>query len=64
MRTAAGILMIIGAILGFTLVRAAYARPSAWMIPYEGVVKWLSTFWTIFVGGGGIYILERKTSGY
>ena len=55
--------MIIGAILGFTLVRAAYAQPSAWMIPYEGLIKWLSTFWAIFVGAGGIYTLRRKLWG-
>lgn len=44
MRKAAGVLMIIAAIVGFVLVRAVYTEPSAWMIPYDGVVKWLSTF--------------------
>jgi hypothetical protein len=63
MRTAAGILMIIVAVIGFILVRAIYGQPPAWAVQYEGLLKWLSTFWAIFVGAGGIYTLKRKVWG-
>lgn len=63
MRIAAGILMIISAVIGFTMVRAIYGQPPAWAVPYEGLLKWLSTFWAIFVGVGGIYTLKRKVWG-
>jgi len=60
MRKAAGILMIIVACIGWILVRVIYAEPPAWAIPYEGLAKWLSTFWAIFVGAGAIYTLRKK----
>jgi hypothetical protein len=62
MRKAAGILMIISAVIVWIFVRTIYALPAG-VAPaeeYEGLVKLLSTFWAIFVGAGGIYILQRK----
>ena len=55
--------MIIGAVIGFIMVRAIYEQPPAWAVTYEGLLKWLSTFWAIFVGVGGIYTLKRKVWG-
>ena len=60
MKKAVGILMIVIAVLGFIIVRVAYSEPSAGMIPYEGLAKWLSTFLAIFLGAVGIYLLKRK----
>ena len=53
MRIAAGILMIIGAVMGITLLRAIYG-----FIP--GLLGWLPWLWAALVGGGGIYTLKRK----
>ena len=53
MRIAAGILMIIGAFLGITVLRAAYGT-----IP--GLLGWLPWLWAFFVGFGGLYTLKRK----
>ena len=53
MRIAAGIMMIIGAVLGITMLRAIYG-----FIP--GLLGWLPWFWASFVGGGGFYTLKRK----
>ena len=53
MRKAAGILMIIGAVLGFLMLRAIYG-----FIP--GLLGLLPWFWAFFVGGGGFYTLKRK----
>ena len=56
MRIAAGILMIVGAVLGITVLRAAYGY-----IP--GLLGWLPWLWAALVGGGGIYTLKRKAWG-
>ena len=56
MRIAAGILMMIGAILGITMLRAIYG-----FIP--GLLGWLPWLWAFFVGAGGIYTLKRKLWG-
>jgi len=53
MRKAAGILMIIGAIMGIMMLRAIYG-----FIP--GLLGWLPWLWAGFVGIGGIYTLKRK----
>jgi len=53
MRTAAGILMIIGVALGITVLRAAYGY-----IP--GLLGWLPWLWVGFVFIGGFYTLKRK----
>ena len=53
MRIAAGILMIIGAVMGITLLRAIYG-----FIP--GLLGWLPWLWAALVGSGGIYTLKRK----
>ncbi len=56
MRIAAGILMIIGVVLGITMLRAIYG-----FIP--GLLGWLPWLWAFFVGGGGFYTLKRKSWG-
>ena len=53
MRIAAGILMMIGAILGIAMLRAVYGY-----IP--GLLGWLPWFGAFFVIGGGFYTLKRK----
>ena len=53
MRIAAGILMIIGALLGIILLRAAYGY-----IP--GLLGWLPWIWAFFIVGGGFYTLKRR----
>jgi len=58
-KRAIGILMIITAVIGFIVVRAIYIQPPAWAVPYEGLLKWLSVFWALFVGAGGIYLLKK-----
>ena len=54
--------MIIAAVIVWIFIRAIYSLPAgaAPSVEYEGLVKWLSTFWAIFVGVGGIYTLQRK----
>ncbi|MFC1905105.1 hypothetical protein ACFLXT_05050 [Chloroflexota bacterium] len=53
MRTAAGILMIICAVMGIVLLRVIYGNIS-------GLLGWLPWLWAALVGGGGIYTLKRK----
>ena len=60
MRKAAGILMVIGAIIGLGLVRVIYLLPPESLVPFEGPLKWLSTFWAIFVAVGGVYTFKGK----
>ena len=55
--------MIIGAVIGWMLVPVIYVQHPAWTVPYEGLLKWLSIFWTLFVGVGGICTLKRKVWG-
>lgn len=56
MRIAAGILMFIGALLGITMLRAAYGY-----IP--GLLGWLPWFWAVFIGAGGFDTLKRRNWG-
>lgn len=55
--------MIIGAGIGWTLVPIIYKQHPAWTIQYEGLLEWLSIFWSLFVGVGGICTLKRKVWG-
>jgi hypothetical protein len=63
MRKAAGILMIIDAIIGLGLVRVIYSLQPEWLVPFEGLLKWRSTFWIIFVAIGGVYTFKGKLWG-
>jgi len=40
MRKAAGILMIIGAVIGLGLVRVIYSLQPEWLVLSEGLIKW------------------------
>lgn len=55
--------MIIGAVIGWMLVPVIYTQHPAWTVPYEGLLKWLSIFWALFVSVGGICTLKRKVWG-
>jgi hypothetical protein len=53
MRKAAGILMVIGAVLGMIILRAIYG-----FIP--GPLGWLPLIWAAFVVAGGFYTFKGK----
>ena len=55
--------MIIGAVIGWMLVPVIYTQYPSLAIPYEGLLKWLSIFWALFIGAGGICTLKRKVWG-
>ena len=64
MRTAAGILMIVGALLGLTMIRGiavSVGISATGFIP--GLLGWLLWLWAFLVGGGGYYTLKRKSWG-
>ena len=63
MRIAAGIMMIITAILGFVLPRAIYSSTYGGLGSIPGLLGWLHWFWVITVGAGGVYTLKRKLWG-
>jgi len=64
MRIAAGILMIVTAVIGFAFITAIIGYPGSPPlqsdIPYPNLLRFLSVFWALFVGYGGILTLQRR----
>lgn len=55
--------MIINAIIGLGLVLVICSFQLDWLVPFEGLLKWQSTFWVIFVAIGGVYTFKGKLWG-
>jgi len=60
LRKAAGVLMAIGAIIGFVITRAICSDPPDWLASYVGLLKWLSIALLLFVFTGGMLTARRK----